>query len=507
MKDINGQFIMDGCAADDPNRLESPEQLIELLRTVGFLPLFSNSIPGFSVEEHVPASYWWTGEANDPWSWREVLAPHPEIAYGKFFNKKAGFIHKDWFPVFASYRRNGYDFDALCDDELAPYKWKNAMEQFFLDENMSGKVLPASSIPQEAVKADLQMRTYLITISFAQKRTKKGKPFGLACGQLSTPETKWGYEFVTSQYSVPCESCLEKIMAHTIALYPSAEQKALQSLLSVRVLSHASPPEKKNAKKSSFPDNLIPKLCDIPLPLSADQVAGLRFALSTLSDREQQAIIMRYEEEQPIKAVAEHFGVSSSRTQQIIAKAIRKLHHPSRLTFITDGFEKTKQHQEEIRIAGTHSDCPVASMGFSTRLTNTLLGNGLDTIAKVCDAIMHDPERLRDLPGFGIESAQELLSILKKYGVKFDGILYYSSVNLCAGKRVQIIKTGWGMISRESPLGSLDLSVRTFNGLSRAGIKTVGQFLDLTGEEKLRNIGAACWAEIKRVQGELKAKT
>lgn len=122
------------------------------------------------------------------------------------------------------------------------------MEQFSLDENMSGKVLPASSIPQEAVKADLQMRTYLITISFAQKRTKKGKPFGLACGQLSTPETKWGYEFVTSQYSVPCESCLEKIMAHTIALYPSAEQKALQSLLSVRVLSHASPRKRKMRK-------------------------------------------------------------------------------------------------------------------------------------------------------------------------------------------------------------------------------------------------------------------
>ena len=73
------------------------------------------------------------------------------------------------------------------------------------------------------------------------------------------------------------------------------------------------------------------------------------------------------------KAVAEHFGVSSGRTQQIIAKAIRKLHHSSRLTFIKDGFEKTKQHQEEVRIAGTHSDCPVASMGFSTRLTNTLL--------------------------------------------------------------------------------------------------------------------------------------
>lgn len=66
MKEINGQFIMDGCAPDDPNRLDTAEQLVALLRTVGFLPLFSNAIPGFSVEERVPADRWWTDEESDP---------------------------------------------------------------------------------------------------------------------------------------------------------------------------------------------------------------------------------------------------------------------------------------------------------------------------------------------------------------------------------------------------------------------------------------------------------
>ena len=85
MKEINGQFIMDGCAADDPNRVEAAEQLVALLRTICFLTLFSNSIPDFSVEEHVPADHWWTEEEDDPWAWRHMLADHPEIAYGKFF--------------------------------------------------------------------------------------------------------------------------------------------------------------------------------------------------------------------------------------------------------------------------------------------------------------------------------------------------------------------------------------------------------------------------------------
>ena len=56
---------MDGCAPDDPNRLDTAEQLVALLRTVGFLPLFSNAIPGFSVEERVPVDRWWTDEESD----------------------------------------------------------------------------------------------------------------------------------------------------------------------------------------------------------------------------------------------------------------------------------------------------------------------------------------------------------------------------------------------------------------------------------------------------------
>ena len=63
---------MDGCATDAPDRLDNPEQLVTLLRSVGFLPLFSNAIQGFSVEEHVPSDLWRTGEENDPWEWRHI---------------------------------------------------------------------------------------------------------------------------------------------------------------------------------------------------------------------------------------------------------------------------------------------------------------------------------------------------------------------------------------------------------------------------------------------------
>ena len=57
-----------------------------------FLPLFANETEGFSAEEHVSRDYWWTGIVEeDPWEWREIIARSREVAYGKFFDKKAGY--------------------------------------------------------------------------------------------------------------------------------------------------------------------------------------------------------------------------------------------------------------------------------------------------------------------------------------------------------------------------------------------------------------------------------
>ena len=50
METINGVWYMKGCRRSDMGCLHSPDDLLELVREVGFLPLFSNDIPGFSVE-------------------------------------------------------------------------------------------------------------------------------------------------------------------------------------------------------------------------------------------------------------------------------------------------------------------------------------------------------------------------------------------------------------------------------------------------------------------------
>jgi len=71
--------------------------------------LFKNDIDGFSLEERTVPEYRWSDNPEiDPWMWRAIIARRHDIVYGKFFDKKAGFISKKWLPVFANYRRDGY---------------------------------------------------------------------------------------------------------------------------------------------------------------------------------------------------------------------------------------------------------------------------------------------------------------------------------------------------------------------------------------------------------------
>ncbi len=44
--------------------------------------------------------------------------------------REAGFISMEWLPAFVNFRRNGYDFDAGRDDELANIRYKRIMDCF-----------------------------------------------------------------------------------------------------------------------------------------------------------------------------------------------------------------------------------------------------------------------------------------------------------------------------------------------------------------------------------------
>ena len=191
MANENGEWIMRGLDWDNPYRIRTPEELINYINQVGFLPLFANEVPGFSAEEHVSPLFWWTGDPEqDPWLWREIIARSGRVAYGKFFNRKTGFISKEWLPAFANFRRNGYDFDALNDDGLVPYRHKKLMDALEYDETLRSLEILSCELKDKAgfgkngeknfegVLTALQMQTYLLMSDFRQKRNKRGEGYG-----------------------------------------------------------------------------------------------------------------------------------------------------------------------------------------------------------------------------------------------------------------------------------------------------------------------------------------
>lgn len=204
----NGEWIMRGLDWENPYRIRTWQELVNWINEIGFLPLFGNGVPGFSAEEHTSPRFWWSGDRQeDPWEWREIIAASGQAAYGKFFDKKAGFIRVslEWLPYFVNCRRAGYDFDARWEDGLANRREKKIMD-FFLGEDPDGDTVfkknrilstdlkKAAGFGKDGEKnyagviTNLQMQTYLVISEFTRRRNKRGEEYGMPVSILLPPE-------------------------------------------------------------------------------------------------------------------------------------------------------------------------------------------------------------------------------------------------------------------------------------------------------------------------------
>lgn len=235
----NGEWIMRGPGRDDPACVRSPQALIDRIEEVGFLPLFCNKIKGFSAEECTCPDDWWSGDAaRDPWEWRAYIARSGRAAYGKFFNKKSGFISKAWFAHFANWRREGYDFDSRWEDELATARQKRIMDQFLsADELVSHDLKELAGFGKggeknfEGTVTDLQMSSYLLIRDFRQRRNKRGQLYGWPRSVYAPPEALWGRDCIAAAYSVDPAESRALVFRQIQARFPDAADEALMTVL------------------------------------------------------------------------------------------------------------------------------------------------------------------------------------------------------------------------------------------------------------------------------------
>ncbi len=213
--------------------IRTKDDLAAMIRQVGILPFFTNSVPGWSAEEHVAPEVWFTDQEG-PWEWKGPLAAEKVCAYGKFIRNRAAFISQEWFADLANWRRNGYDWEGWVDDGLAPYKDRLLMEYLEGHPFVLSKYAKREcgfSKGYDTVITRLQMQAYVLIPDFRYSLTKEGVPYGWGNAVLELADRWLGNDWLAlPERRTPAES-FERMIAHLHAVLPYADEDALRKEL------------------------------------------------------------------------------------------------------------------------------------------------------------------------------------------------------------------------------------------------------------------------------------
>lgn len=217
--------------------IKTPTDLIDAINEYGFLPYFRNSIEGFSIEEHIEPRYWF-GDEDGAWEWKGSVIQKTGCAYGKFFERKAVYISREWFPDFANYRRDGYDFDALYDEGLAKRTDKNLFD--LIDNNAPvlskdlkklGDYRKSGNKGFDSAIVRLQEQCYVVISNFVYMTDKYGQPYGWGVGEYSTPEQFMGKDFTDKIYQREPHESYELLYEHLRKILPDATAGQIKKIL------------------------------------------------------------------------------------------------------------------------------------------------------------------------------------------------------------------------------------------------------------------------------------
>lgn len=218
--------------------VHSAREVTALVRELGFLPFFECAVAGFSLKAATPPEKWFMEGVEGPWEWREQISSAGEVAYAKLFEKKAGFISREWLPDFVNYRRDGCDFDLFYDEGRATAREKAIVDALSEHGPMRVDRLKIAAgfggekrTEFDAALVRLQMHAYVVIQGFARKLDRYGQPYGWSAGHYALAEQAFGEELVVARYDTPPEESRQKIAARVRELFPDASGAQIDKLI------------------------------------------------------------------------------------------------------------------------------------------------------------------------------------------------------------------------------------------------------------------------------------
>ena len=225
------------------------DDFIEVLQNSGF------SMAGGSADGIFAIIPWdWTSEPpqdtpirwhtedpdTDPWEWRmRVLDERTDIAYGKVFFKKSGYITKEWYPYFLAARRGNCSFEeAYLDGAISQYAkriYDTICEHGTLPlhgiKHLAGFSKEEKSAFDRAL-TELQMKMYLTICGRQQKLSQMGLEYGWSSTVFCTTETFFGDNSVfETAAEISEDEAYQKIRGQILKLNPAAQDKKIEKFI------------------------------------------------------------------------------------------------------------------------------------------------------------------------------------------------------------------------------------------------------------------------------------
>jgi len=224
--------------------IKNYNDFVETLLTAGFSFSTSNADGIYAVvpwgwNETPPYDTpvrWHTGcPETDPWEWRtRVLYERDDIAYGKLFLKRSGFITREWYPYFLAARRGSDTFQ----DAYASGTLSHAAKRIY-DTITSNGILPSHDLKRlggftkkeksafERGLVELQMKMFITVCGAQQKISQKGDAYGMSSSMFCTTEKFWGRDVFDQAEEMSVDEAYDAVREQVLKLNPLAEEKKI----------------------------------------------------------------------------------------------------------------------------------------------------------------------------------------------------------------------------------------------------------------------------------------